>query len=212
MHFANNYRSILWKERWEERWPTTQTPRSKWTEWELLLEIIPRGYGTSIFYSGKELSFLPARRKPVIHVKTTIRNQDAKSATQICKQHLLVSAVLTRGRMDVKCNSQWYKTFHCEFWEQAAGKITLGNKTVHFLFVLLFIMLKYFSSTSLNVVSAGNVIFFLNIVKRWCFPLNYFLVAERRTETTFAKCQFARFVAKTKVDRYWKSYFPLWGK
>lgn len=140
--------------------PTAQTPWSKWMEWDLLLEIIPSGSGTNIFHSGKELSFLPVRRKPVTHVKTMIRNQDAKSATQICKQHLLVSAALTRGRMDVKCDSQWYKTFHFEFWEQAAGKITLGNKTVHFLFVLLFIMLKYFSSTSLNVVSAGNVTFF----------------------------------------------------
>lgn len=155
MLWYSSYRDLLRKQVMTEEQkggPSISTPQSKCREWDLARETIPSGSETLISPSARKLSFLSVRSKPVMYVKTVIRNQDAKSATQICKQHFLVSAALTRGRLDVKCNSHWCKTFHFKFWKQVAGEITLCNKTVHFFLVLLFTILKYFPSTSLNIV------------------------------------------------------------
>lgn len=155
MLWYSSYRELLRKQVMTEEQkggPSISTPQSKCREWDLARETIPSGSETLISPSARKLSFLSVRSKPVMYVKTVIRNQDAKSATQICKQHFLVSAALTRGRLDVKCNSHWCKTFHFKFWKQVAGEITLCNKTVHFFLVFLFTILKYFPSTSLNIV------------------------------------------------------------
>lgn len=212
MLWYSSYRDLLRKQVMTEEQkggPSISTPQSKCREWDLARETIPSGSETRISPCARTLGFLSVRSKPVMYVKTVIRNQDAKSATQICKQHFLVSAALTRGRLDVKCNSHRCKTFHFKFWKQVAGEITLCNKTVHFFLVLLFTILKYFPSTSLNIVFLHETWFFFSCMQQNVdvFSQIVFFWEKAELKTTEWICQIS-FWAKTVRWIYWKRLFP----